>query len=1012
MKICACLLTLLPIITAAGCLNNPDENKPAKNQNLEAGFLDPPVSARPRGLWTWLNGNVDTAQITLELREAKAKGMGGFDIWDVGMLVDPGSVVPAGPPFMGPESVTAISHAVRQAEKLGLELGLTVASSWNAGGAWVKPEHGAMGLFRSSVSVTGPVQVDQVIPFPELPDQQNHDRNPPMIRRDPVTGLPAFYREVALLAIPEGADSLISDPDQVIDLSAKMSAGGRLTWPAPPGKWRITWYVCTGTGQPLVIPSVRSNGLILDHFNAEATEAHLKIFTDRLTAELGSLKNRSLKYFYTDSYEVKQAVWTPKLQEEFFNRCGYDLRPFLPVLDGFTVQNKEITGRFLFDFHKTLSELIIRNHYRKGVEISARHGLGFVAEAGGPGPPIHNVPFEDLKALGALTIPRGEFWNKHPQLDLLQIVKGISSAAHIYNQPAVEAESFTSVWVWQEGPEELKPLADRAMCEGLNRFVYHTFPHTPKAAGNPGWVYNFGTLIHVNNSWWPLSRSFHDYLARCSYLLQQGNFVGDVAFYYGDKAPNFVPHKQMPESLGFGYDYDVINSDAILNRLRVENGKLVLPHGQTYELLVLPEEETADPAVLKKLAELVEAGAIVTGPKPVRSYSLARWQENDAEVRRLADGLWGEVDGQKVKENLLGKGKVIWGKSIRDILREKGVTPDFMPSFPTPGAKMDFIHRSTPETEIYFLWNKTDSLLEFDAAFRVTGKTPGQWDPVTGEMHPVHVFQAGSAETLVPVYLPEKGSTFIVFKKGLDKPAITEISLGNTRIFPHLPGSNPNKGWKGSQNGAILLPAEGGHYSFRRADGEILELDCPALPPPVALKGPWTVNFPRGWDIPEKVTFPELTDWTAFPLEAIRYFSGEALYSQDFTLDPGAIPEGAAIFLDLGQVREIAEVTLNGKNLGQRWCKPYRYDVTRSVRPGKNTLQIKVANVLNNRMVGDHRKPPENRRTRSNITKGPNAWTRPWTEVALKPSGLLGPVRLEWNPVFQTGNRNTLNKNE
>lgn len=1006
MKIRICLLVFLPMIATTGCSKKSGEDYPPKPTALEAGFLDPPVSARPRGLWTWLNGNVDTAQISLELREAREKGMGGFDIWDVGMLVDPDSVVPAGPPFMGPESVSAIGHAVREAERLGLELGLTVASSWNAGGPWVRPEHGAMGLFRSAVLVTGPVQVDRVIPFPQLPEKNMNERRQPILHLDTVTGRPTFYREVALLAIPLSPDSLISDPGRIVDLTDQMAPDGRVKWSAPPGKWQITRYVCTGTGQPLVIPSARSNGLILDHFNAEATEAHLKIFTDRLTAELGSLKNRSLKYFYTDSYEVKQAVWTPKLQEEFFNRCGYDLRPFLPVLDGFTVQNKEITGRFLFDFHKTLSELIIRNHYRKGVEISARQGLGFVAEAGGPGPPIHNVPFEDLKALGALTIPRGEFWNKHPQIDLLQIVKGISSAAHIYNQPAVEAESFTSVWVWQEGPEELKPLADRALCEGLNRFVYHTFPHTPQAAGAPGWVYNFGTLIHLNNSWWPLSESFHDYLARCSYLLQQGNFVGDVAYYYGDKAPNFVPHKQMPASLGFGYDYDVINTDAILNRLRVQNGKLVLPHGQSYEVLVLPDEETADPKVLKKLAELVKDGALVTGPKPIRSYSLSDWQEQDEEVRRLTTVLWGDIDGVNVKENTLGKGKVIWGKTVRDILQEKGVIPDFMPSFLATSTSLDFIHRSTPEAEIYFLWNKSDSLLDFDAAFRTTGKIPEQWDPLTGEIAGIPVFQSAGRATLVPVSLPGKGAVFIVFRKAASGLEMDRIEQNGESVFPDISGIRPGTGWRVSGNGDLVLPAGGGRFTFGFARGRQEVVDVPALPPPMPLEGPWTVRFSDGWDLPDPITFPDLTDWTAHPVEAVRYFSGVATYESTFRWDPAKVPDQTAVWLDLGTVKEIAEVILNGKSLGQRWCKPYRYDLSGLVQPGENKLLVKVANLLNNRMVGDHRRPRESRRTHSNITKGPNAWTRPWAEVALKSSGLLGPVRLEPFTLFNPANNN------
>jgi hypothetical protein len=544
----------------------------AMRDSLEDLFKNPPVSARPKALWPWVNGNVDLKQVTYELEEAVKKGMGGFDIWDIGASVDPNKVIPAGPAFLSDESVASIAHTIREADRLGLELGLTFSSSWNAGGSWVKPEHGAMGLFRSDTVIEGPRIFFGPISFPQIPKKYGNDET--LVQFDPATGLPVYYREVAYLAHPVTSDSSIASLKQVVLLQPSPSKQA-VSFRVPRGKWRIVRYVCAPTGQPLAIPSTNSQGLMLDHFSADAQRANIKHVFDRLLPVTGSLKNRSLKYLYADSYEVNSAVWTPMLPEAFLKRNGYELIRFLPALDGFTIASADSTSRFEFDFRKTLSDLIIQNHYKLGKELCEDQGLGFVAEAGGPGQPIHNVPFEDLKALGALTIPRGEFWNRHGQLELLQIVKGIASAAHIYNQKYVEAEAFTSVWLWQEGPDQLKPLADRAMCEGLNRFVYHTFPHTPPASGNPGWVYNFGTLINTTNGWWPKSKAFHDYLARCSYLLQQGNFVADVAYYYGDDAPNFVGPKKIFPWLGQGYDYDVINTEVLVNRLEVKDKNFV-----------------------------------------------------------------------------------------------------------------------------------------------------------------------------------------------------------------------------------------------------------------------------------------------------------------------------------------------------------------------------------------------------------------------------------------------------
>lgn len=418
----AALLVIFPTVA---------QQKPTLREEvvMKKEFKNPPISARPKALWPWVNGNFSFSQITFEMEQAKQKGMGGFDIWDVGTSVDEKKLVPPGPPFLGDVSLQGIKHAVEEGDRLGLELGLISSSSWNAGGSWVKPEHGAMGLFRSDTIVTGPAEFHASIAFPEV--LKKNDEHKSLTQLDATTGLPVFYKEVALLAHPINPDSLLQGGNAVVDLKQYLNSAQILKWNVPSGEWRIIRYVCAPTGQPLMIPSPKSNGLMLDHFSAEAQAANLDYIFKRLKTVLGTLKNRSLKYLYEDSYEVNSAVWTPLLPEEFEKKMGYSLIEFLPVLDGFSVGSKEATERFLYDFTKLLSDLIIDNHYTIGRVLSEKEGLGFYAEAGGPGKPIHNVPFEDLKALGSLTVPRGEFWNKHGQIDKLQIVKGIASAAHI-----------------------------------------------------------------------------------------------------------------------------------------------------------------------------------------------------------------------------------------------------------------------------------------------------------------------------------------------------------------------------------------------------------------------------------------------------------------------------------------------------------------------------------------------------------------------------------------------------
>jgi hypothetical protein len=908
---------------------------------LEEGFLHPPLAARPRALWPWINGNTDAAEITHELEEAKAKGMGGFDIWDVRPVVDEDKVVPPGYTFMGPESVKAIAHAAREATRLGLDLGLTIASGWNAGGPWTRPEHATMGLFRSEKVVEGPGPVTIDLPFPDLPKDYK-DQGPALIERD-ANGRPAFSREIAVLAIPVTADKVIPSTAAVVDLSSRMNAAGHLTWEAPAGRCRIVRYVCANTGQPMISSSALSNGPMIDHFNPEATETHLRYFIGKLVAELGPLDRTALTHFYTDSYEVRGELWTPRLREEFRRRVGYDMTPFLPALDGHTLVDAETTARFRFDYAKVLSDLIIEGHYAKGKEVANRYGLGFVAEAAGPGQPIHDCPFESLKSSGALDVPRGEFWHNHTAKDaeLLQVVKGVAAASHIYEKTFVEAESFTSVWLWQERLADLRPTADRAFCEGLNRVYFHTFPHTPSAAGQPGWVYSFGTQISETQPWWPHARAFMDYLGRTSFLLQQGLFVGDVLYYYGDQAPNFVAPKHVDPSLGRGFDYDVTNSDVLLHRIAVRDGRLVLPGGGSYAVLALPDDERADPAVLAKIEELVEAGATVVGRKPRRAYGLADRERNDALVRERADRLWGNVDGKAVMERAVGRGRLVFGKDLRTVLADRGIGPDVAGEGPSDAA-IDSIHRRSAEADIYFVRNTTAEPVEAKVRFRTSRRRVEQWDAVSGEMRPL-VGRLEGSTSAVRLRFEPKGSFFVVFRDGSPTAPIARVPS----------------------------PAR------------------PALP----LSVDWLVTFGLA---PGTVPFPSLVSWTDSPRDDIHFFSGIATYRKEVTAPALG---GLRAVLHLGRVEATARVFVNEKEVGTLWTPPFALEVTRFLHPGTNTLSVEVANLWPNRLIGDAHLPKEQRVTSTNIKRLPNAWSTPMVDLpnakySLLPSGLLGPVEI------------------
>ncbi|MGC9327723.1 MAG: glycosyl hydrolase, partial [Candidatus Hinthialibacter sp.] len=842
----------------------------------------------------------------------------------------------------------------------------------------------AKGIFSSQIKVKGPQRISQTLPFPPTP--QKSPKGP--------DGLPAYHSKAAVLAIPDESGGQITDFNSIIDLTDRCDPSGRLQWNAPAGDWIILRLVCACTGEKLVLPSPKSDGLIIDHFDPDATALHFNTLIERLQNELGDLSQTALKYLYLPSYEVasyekeKGLVWAPRLREEFHKKRGYDPAPYLPLLFGFTTADQELYTRFLFDFQMTLSDLIIEGHYQKARQICNDHGLLLCSEAGGPGQPLHNCPFEALRALGSLDVPRGEFWYDHQRfdengVDILWLVKEIACASHIYGKTIVDGEAFTSWHHWQNGPFILKPLADRALCGGLNRFTFHTGAHSPPSAGMPGWAYHAGTHINVNRVWWPKIKPFIDYLARCCFLLQQGNFVGDVCYYYGDQAPNFVKPKHIDPSLGYGFDYDVINTEAALTRLDVQNKRLVLPDGTSYELYVLPERDDINLTLLQKLEELARKGATIVGPKPTRSNGLHNFRRRDAEIRRLADRLWGKCDGQTVFENQYGQGRFIWGRSLRDILQEKGIGPDFSFTSPNESCDLDFIHRKTPQADIYFVSNKTMDWIQAQCTFRVSGKIPELWKPDTGEIQKVALYETRDGGTTLSLRLPPAGSVFVLFRQKIEQNSYaslsSEITSDQTRIL---------------EDGRIeIQTARSGEITLHTKNRSPQKISIPLIPDSIEIDGPWEVRFPEGWGAPPTVQFSKLTSWTQFSDDSVKYFSGIASYHKGFEISQDYFAADHRLYLDLGVVKDIADVSLNGKRLGILWKPPFRLDVTSAARPGVNRLLVEIANQWSNRMVGDALSPGGPKYTSSNITYS-IMWKRSWKDTPLQDSGLLGPVRL------------------
>ncbi|MCC5939226.1 MAG: hypothetical protein JJU34_18240 [Lunatimonas sp.] len=932
---------------------------PAKNDHelasmlSEEEFLNPSTENRPMALWTWMNGYIDTVKLVYELEQMKEKGMRGAIVWDLGALINPDGMIPAGPSFLGTESLRYLSLALDTSHELGLDLGISAASSWNSGGDWTPLEDGSKELLHSNLLTEGPARIQRTLQNPESP-----------------RGMAEHCELITVLAIPQTQDKSY-EPTDIIDLKDKVTAGNVLDWEVPEGQWKVLSFFTCNTMQPLVVPSPNSSGLIIDHLSQQATDRHLGEMISRL--DQISTAEKQLKFIFLDSYEVWEMVdWTPVFIKEFENRYGYDPLPFLPILQGYQVKDLTIQKRFEGDYRRLVSDLLIENHYAQAVEIGDKHGIQMITEAGHGGHPR----VEPLKALGSSHMPMGEFWNRQRHW----VTKEAASAAHIYGKQVVASESLTGWNHWQHGPTDFKQLVDVAFCEGLNQVVFHTFSHNPEIAGKPGFVYHAGEHINVNATWWEYSRPFMDYIARASYLLRQGNFVADVLLYYGDDAPNLVPPKRMdpnytPDMPGLfpsyfydetkcphcgmdrpiitgelpGYEYDYVNEEVITTRLEAQDGRLMLPHGSSYRLLVLPDREDISLAVLKKLEQLIAEGAVVLGRKPTRSTSLKGYPAVDQEIKELAAKIWGDCDGKTVFSHTYGKGAVYWGRSIQEVLKELGVGPDVeVKGVDNKDRHIDFVHRRTDSEEIYFISNSSERQERVSLVFRVdTDMEPEIWDAESGLVQRKVAYTKVANGIQIDFVLEPIASRFVVFRP---------MSSGkNDKRLHH----DLQFGFSG--NSSDIKPAR-----------------------VVDISTDWTLSFDSTMGGPSAAKLDKLISWSEMEEEGAKYYSGTATYTRDLTLESSQLESGMEVYVQFEDIQEMAQVFVNGVDCGIVWLPPFVARITPHLREGDNTLTVKAVNTWNNRIVGDLRNPEQTPFTRT------NAKPRFTKNTPLLRAGLLG----------------------
>jgi hypothetical protein len=971
-------------------------------QTLKEQFFHPPEDARPGVYWYFMDGNLSKEGMTADLESMKQEGIGSVLFLEVNVGVPRGKV-----DFLSEEWKTLFAHAVHECERLGIEMTLGVGPGWTgSGGPWVKPSQSMQHLVSSSVEVDGSVKKPIVLPIPQ-PKRPffGEDVFTPELKEKWM----GFYEDVAVLAFPLPAPYTLADVDEkalyyrapytsqagvkeylptpanypvppvgavieknrIIDLTGKLNADGTLLWQAPPGKWVVMRFGRRNNGaatRPAPLPGL---GFECDKFDTTAFNDHLKEFTGSLLQKIGP-RNKStrggLTMLHMDSWEMGAQNWSVQFRNEFKRRRGYDPLLFYPVYAGKIVESLEVSERFLWDLRQTSQELIVENHAIHLKRYSHRNGLGLSIE------PYDMNPTADLELGAVADVPMCEFWSPGGFNASFSCVQA-ASLAHVNGQSVVAAEAFTAVDGWRQHPASMKNQGDWAFAAGINKFYYHTFQHQPLDEKlKPGMTMGpYGVQWNRNQTWWSMADAYHQYVSRCQYLLRQGKAVADILYLTPEGAPHIfrAPASAlsgdtfMPDRKGYNFDGC---SPGQLYMASVKDHKVTFPGGASYHVLVLPAWETMTPALLKKIMSLVEAGATVVGSPPQKAPGLSGYPQCDAVVQSLARELWGSSDIPATQVNRsYGNGKVIWGGDVTSKadnlypvyevtaarLAAAGIPEDF-----TSDSAVRYTHRTSDAWDIYFVSNRTDKPLRTVGTFRTSQGAPSLWDPLTGKTYDLPEFSKKENRITVPLQFEPYQSFFVVFEKSHAKPV-------QSRNFPSV-------------------------TSITTIDGR------------------WTVSFDKTWGGPGALSFDSLEDWTRRPEKGIKYYSGVAVYTKTFDFSVSTkLKKGDKLFLNLGEVHALARIRLNGKEVGTLWTAPWKVDITAVVKERQNVVEIEVANLWPNRLIGDEQLPddgiqhdqwPEWLLNHTGRTSGRYTFStfRHYSkDDALFKSGLIGPVTIE-----------------
>ncbi|MBI4165953.1 MAG: hypothetical protein HY508_09500 [Acidobacteria bacterium] len=952
---------------------------------LREVFLNPPDSARPMTRWWWFGGAVAPGEITHELELMRKAGLRGVELQPVYPLE---TDVPArgihNVAYFSSEWFDLLRHTARETRRLGLQFDFTLGSGWPYGGPFIPAELGARRLRLLSQDTAG----DREFTWNLAPH------------------IVAEEKLVAVVAAPVlpsqqpdlGRTRVITDQVREI-VSNNLRVGmGLECWHVPEGEWRVMVLIDSPTGMQVKRPTVGMEGLVLDHFSREALELFLRATGDRTLAELKALGFPAINSVFCDSLEVYGADWTTKFMEEFHRRRGYDLAPYLPAL---WEDAGPLTPHVRYDYHQTLSDLIIENFFRALAAWSEKNGLRARVQA-------HGAFGDVIEGYANAHIPEGEniFLGDRYQVNLRHR-RLASSAAHLYSKPVASAETYT----WLRVPlflttlEMMKAATDSTFLDGINQIVNHGYSYSPPEAGDPGRVFYASTLINHANLWWRHYPHLAKYVQRAAALLQQGVSVNSVAVYLplADVFAEFGlgalrVDEELEKRLGkelfeelrrSGYDFDLINDRALDQRSQVDQGKLRVGTGE-YTVVIVPGARFVPPGSLERLAEFATGGGTVIfiGRCPEAPPGLSQRVAREDKFRAVVEKF--DCASERARGILLalGSGKTAFAASIAEglSLLHSALEPDFRILAAGDGSEgalkiarenVGFLHRRRASSDFFFLSNLSNQSQNLLVQVKVSHRRAERWNlEDEGSAEPLiysSTASGGRDLTSVQLRLAPFESCFVVFGEADGPPVVARSNFwGRLDI---------------ESNGAANLirgrAEENARYWVETPSGRRYQFVVRGIPKPVLLDGPWSLRL--GGASP--VSLSNLRSWNE--LGEGKSFSGWGTYEIEF--DFAGSDKDFEWVLDLGRVHETAEAELNGVALGAAWKGTRRLECGDALKVGKNRLIVRVANLWIHHMKSV---PAADLSTLSE-TYGIR-WGRygELEATELPPSGLVGPVRL------------------